>query len=65
MLCDDGPEGPKHVGAILRDILGINCSILCFLIKSAFVGKKALYFSCKLTFIYRDVNPYFALHNNF
>ena len=30
MLPDDGPEGPKHVGAIERYILGINCSILCF-----------------------------------
>jgi hypothetical protein len=26
MLPDDGPSGPKHVGAILS----VSCSILCF-----------------------------------
>ena len=30
MLPDDGPKGPKHVGAIKGDILNTNCSILCF-----------------------------------
>jgi hypothetical protein len=30
MLPDDGLSGPKHVGAIQRDILSVNCSILCF-----------------------------------
>jgi hypothetical protein len=30
MLPDDGPNGPKHVGAIQRDILSVNCNILCF-----------------------------------
>jgi hypothetical protein len=30
MLPDDGPSGPKHVGAIQRDILSVSCSILCF-----------------------------------
>ena len=30
MLPDDGPKGPKHVGAIYRDILNTNCNILCF-----------------------------------
>jgi hypothetical protein len=29
-LPDDGPNGPKHVGAIQRDILNVNCSILYF-----------------------------------
>ena len=29
MLPDDGPKGPKHVGAIQRDTLNTNCSILC------------------------------------
>jgi hypothetical protein len=29
-LPDDGPNGPKHVGAIWRDILSVTCSILCF-----------------------------------
>jgi hypothetical protein len=39
MLPDDGPNGPKHVGAIKRDILTVTFYVL---IKSAFVGKKAL-----------------------
>jgi hypothetical protein len=30
MLPDDVPNGPKHVGAIQRDILSVSCSILCF-----------------------------------
>jgi hypothetical protein len=30
MLPVDGPNGPKHVGAIQRDILSVNCGILCF-----------------------------------
>jgi hypothetical protein len=30
MLPDDGPNGPKHVGAIQRDILSVSCSISCF-----------------------------------
>jgi hypothetical protein len=30
MLPDIGPSGPKHVGAIQRDILSVSCSILCF-----------------------------------
>jgi hypothetical protein len=30
MLPDDGPNGPKHVGAISRDVLSVSCSILCF-----------------------------------
>jgi hypothetical protein len=30
MLPDDGPNGPKHVEAIQRDILSVSCSILCF-----------------------------------
>jgi hypothetical protein len=30
MLPYDGPNGPKHVGAIERDILSVSCSILCF-----------------------------------
>ena len=31
MLLDDGPKRPKRVGVILRkDILNMNCSILCF-----------------------------------
>jgi hypothetical protein len=30
MLPDVGPNGPKHVGAIERDILSVSCSILCF-----------------------------------
>jgi hypothetical protein len=29
MLPDDGPNRPKHVGAIYRDILSVSCSILC------------------------------------
>jgi hypothetical protein len=30
MLLYDGSNGPKHVGAIERDILSVSCSILCF-----------------------------------
>jgi hypothetical protein len=30
MLLDDGPNGPKHVAAIKRNILNVSCSILCF-----------------------------------
>jgi hypothetical protein len=30
MLPDDGPNEPKRVGAIQRDILRVNCNILCF-----------------------------------
>jgi hypothetical protein len=30
MLPDDGPNGPKHVGATCRDILSVSCNILCF-----------------------------------
>jgi hypothetical protein len=30
MLPDDGWNGPKHVGAIKRDILSVSCNILCF-----------------------------------
>jgi hypothetical protein len=30
MLPDDGPSGPKYVGALEKDILSVNCSILCF-----------------------------------
>jgi hypothetical protein len=30
MIPDDGPSGPKHVGAIKRDILSVRCNILCF-----------------------------------
>jgi hypothetical protein len=30
MLPDDGPNGPKHVGAIQREILSVSCNILCF-----------------------------------
>jgi hypothetical protein len=30
MLPDDGPNGPKHVGAIQGGILSVSCSILCF-----------------------------------
>jgi hypothetical protein len=37
MLPDDGPNGPKHVGAIQRDILIVTFNVL---IESAFVGKK-------------------------
>jgi hypothetical protein len=29
MLPDYGPNGPKHVGAIERDILSVSRSILC------------------------------------
>jgi hypothetical protein len=39
MLPDDGPNGPKRVGAIKRDILTVTFYVL---IKSEFVGKKAL-----------------------
>jgi hypothetical protein len=42
MLPDDDPNGPKHVGAIYRDILTISCSILCFNKECIFFGKKAL-----------------------
>jgi hypothetical protein len=30
MLPDDGPNGPKHVAAIQRDILSVSGTILCF-----------------------------------
>jgi hypothetical protein len=30
MLPDDGPNGPKQVEAIQRDILSVSCNILCF-----------------------------------
>jgi hypothetical protein len=30
MLPDYGPNGPKYVGAIQRDILSVSRSILCF-----------------------------------
>jgi hypothetical protein len=41
MLPDDGPNGPKHVGAIQRDILSVTVAFYVF-IKSAFVGKRVL-----------------------
>jgi hypothetical protein len=47
MLPDDGPKGPKHVGAIKRDILRVAVAF-CVLIKSAFVGKNVLNFECSL-----------------
>ena len=37
-LPEDGPSGPKHVGANIRYFY-VNFNILC-LIKGAFVGKK-------------------------
>jgi hypothetical protein len=40
MLPDDGPNGPKHVGAIETDILSVSCGILCFN-KECFFGKKS------------------------
>jgi hypothetical protein len=27
---DDGPNGPKDLGATQRDILSVSCNILCF-----------------------------------
>jgi hypothetical protein len=30
MLPEDGPRGPKHVGAEKKEHLNTNCGILCF-----------------------------------
>jgi hypothetical protein len=38
VLPDDGPNGPKHVGAIQRGILTVTFYVL---IQSAFLGKKS------------------------
>jgi hypothetical protein len=48
MLPDDGPNGPKHVGAIYRDILSVTVAFYV-LIKSVFVGKRALNFGFSIS----------------
>ena len=60
MLPDDGPKGPKHVGAILRkDILNINCSILCFN-KRCICWQNSFVFMLVLICLV-DLNTYFLL----
>ena len=39
MLPDDGPKGPKHVGAIKEKIFKIKIVTFYVLIKGAFVGR--------------------------
>jgi hypothetical protein len=66
VLPDDGPNGPKHVGAISRDILTVSCGVFYILIKSAFVGKKGLQLSkCTVKQQLKEINLLMALNMAF